>query len=199
MTDNSAELIPGFGDGGARRPPAGGGAAIATTIGAGKMALMAIKAGLAIVAATGVIAVGHERHLDSKALQAVGIEQSHHNGRGADDRGADDHGGARGDAGHSGRGGEAEPGDDRGGGHGRDDARGSGSNRHGGGSQRQVRRRKRDVRVFGQRQLGQLGQFGQFGQLRQLRSVRAAPAARANRTEATASRVSRKRAGTAPA
>ncbi len=125
LTDKLGELIPGFGSG--EGTVAGTGALAAGTIGAGKAA-MAIKGALAVVAATGVLAVGHERHIDSKALQAVGIEQTHHHGRGSDDRaGSDDHGGA---SGHSGKGssGEAEPNDDHGGGK----ASGSGSGDDGG-------------------------------------------------------------------
>lgn len=103
VSDNLSELVPGFGGGGAA---AGAGTVAASAFTGGKMTL-ALKGALAVVAATGVVAVGHERHLDSRALQAVGIEQSHHHGRGADDRaGSDDHGGARGSSGQSGRGGD---------------------------------------------------------------------------------------------
>ena len=102
LRHNLSELIPGFGGGDSAAATTG--AALATSIGAGKAAL-AIKGALAVVAATGVLAVGHERHVDSRALQAVGIEHAHHANEVHH----------RGSGGGSGRSGEPEPGDDHGG------------------------------------------------------------------------------------
>ena len=114
VSDSLGELIPGFGGN-----AAGIGTVAATGIGAGKLAL-ALKGAVAIVAATGVVAVGHERHLDSRALQAAGIEQpEHHGGSGVDD--------------HSGTGGTDDHGRGRGAG---DDTAGRGSDGHGGSSGR---------------------------------------------------------------
>jgi RNA polymerase sigma-70 factor (ECF subfamily) len=111
MRHNLSELIPGFagGDGTATTTTA----AVATSIGAGKAAF-ALKGALAVVAATGVLAVGHERHVDSRVLQAAGIDQPHHQRHSGS--GIDDHGGRRADShGRHGGGGQAEAGDDRGG------------------------------------------------------------------------------------
>lgn len=133
ISDSLGELIPGFGGN-----AAGAGTVAVTGVGAGKLAL-AIKGAVALVAATGVVAVGHQHHLDVRALQAAGIEQPHHHGgTGVEDhggsRGADAHGHGRGGADDSGRG-RGRGGENRGGsdGHRRSSHSGSDSGRSSGG------------------------------------------------------------------